>query len=507
MDKKDKLYFDTNCELYDKDNTYDSEKLIKLKLRVMHDSTNPNGSNFELDVINEAEPSIYGIPILAKVKFDENGQPQFMSHEMHLEIDYKDELRLIYDEIPIGFVPNGAFYEVKKYKDKNYVYVDCYIWRGYSNYAEDIIERDKDIKLSMEIAVDKYEFDKEKDYYDIKKYRYTGITLLGSNIGTGMIDALATTNTDNINFSIENIKQKATEMINQLKYDLQINHSQKGGANIPMNEELRQSILAEFNLALEQLNFEITEEMTEEELRLKLSDLVKEKHDNPVPNNTIPAEPEITFSTTYRQKYEILSNLLSNKVERDNEGNVVKEIYFWLADFDDNYIYVERNTWTKDNYDCDNGRYSYIFDDANLSAELTGEFEVMIVIRVTPEENKAIQEMRNNYELMVKDYEELKQFKSDTIKDKRDIEEKEVFSKFDERLLEVEDYKKLKENCSNLTIEQIEEKCFCLVGKLTTNFSKDQKKDDTIIKLPFEQHTDDVEDDGYGGLLTNAYKE
>lgn len=497
MNKQEKLYFDTNCELYDKDDSYDSEKLIKLKLRVMHDSVNPNGSNFELDAINDAESSIYGIPILAKVKFGENGQPQFMSHEMHLEIDYKDDLRVIYDEIPIGFIPNDAFYEVKKYNDKNYVYVDCYIWRGYSNYAEDIIERDKDVKLSMEIVVDKYEFDKTKDYLDVKKYRYTGITLLGTDVGTGMLDALATTETEKANFSIENIKEKATELINQLKFDFQIKNSQKGG-NIPlMNNELIQSILAEYELTLEQLNFDVVEEMTEEEFRLKLNEL-QNTNDNSQPS------PETTFSATYRQKREVLSNLLPNKIEKDSEGNIIKEVYCWLADFDDNYIYVERNTWTKDNYDCDNGRYSYTFDDANLSAELTGEFEEMIVTWVTIEENKALQEMRSNYELAEKELTELRQFKIEMSQTQKD----EIFSKFDEQLSEVEDYKKLKKNCVELSSEELEDKCFCLVGKLTSNFSAN-KKEKPVIKIPFELHNDNDDndvDDGYGGLLVKEYK-
>ena len=68
------------------------------------------------------------------------------------------------------------------------MYVDAYIWRDYSNYAEDIIERDENIKLSMEILVDKYSYDgKEKGV----QQRYQGITFL-NNYGTGMKDALAT---------------------------------------------------------------------------------------------------------------------------------------------------------------------------------------------------------------------------------------------------------------------------------------------------------------------------
>ena len=101
-----------------------------------------------------------------------------------------DDYRIIYLETPIGLVPETNNYAYEEHDGRNYVFCDAYVWRDYSNYAEDIIERDKEIKLSMEIIVDGYEYDAKEKVLNIIDYRYQGITLLGKDHGTGMIDAL-----------------------------------------------------------------------------------------------------------------------------------------------------------------------------------------------------------------------------------------------------------------------------------------------------------------------------
>ncbi len=51
-----------------------------------------------------------------------------------------------------------------------------------------------------------------------------------------------------------------------------------------------------------------------------------------------------SFSATYRQKREALSNALDSEIVKDGAGNVVSETYYWVDDFDDSYVFVERNT-------------------------------------------------------------------------------------------------------------------------------------------------------------------
>jgi hypothetical protein len=203
---------------YEVDDTFDSEKFIKLKLRVCHDGVNPNSSKFDVDDMEKSKDSMKNIPILANVIFDENDQPQFGSHDISTEPDkmHEGEYKVIYKETPIGVVPETNNHEIKQFNGKNYVFTDCFVWKNYSNYAEDIINRDKDIKLSMEIIVDNYVFDSKTQVYQIKDYRYTGITFLNNDLQTGMENAMATTGT----FSLEESKEKMLVMMTELKDEL-----------------------------------------------------------------------------------------------------------------------------------------------------------------------------------------------------------------------------------------------------------------------------------------------
>ena len=191
---------------YEIDNTFDSDKFIKMRIRVCHDGVNPNKSSFNVEDMEKAKDSIKNIPILANVTFDEDGVPNFNGHDMEIEEDKvnESEYRLIYKETPIGVVPESCNHEIKEYNGKNYVYCDAYCWKGYMNYAQDIIEREEESKISMEVIVDSYEYNAKDKHFQIKDYRYSGITFLNQDFGTGMEDARATTGT----FSESNSKEK-----------------------------------------------------------------------------------------------------------------------------------------------------------------------------------------------------------------------------------------------------------------------------------------------------------
>ena len=153
LSKKNKLQHLSLATTYEIDNSFDSDKFIKMRLRVCHDGDNPNRSHFEVDDMEKTKDSIKNIPILANVIVDENGEVQFGGHDMELEQSKvnKEEVKLIYKEVPIGVVPETCNHEIKEFDNKNYVFCDAYIWKGYANYAEDIINRDENIKLSWKL--------------------------------------------------------------------------------------------------------------------------------------------------------------------------------------------------------------------------------------------------------------------------------------------------------------------------------------------------------------------
>ena len=508
MKNLDNLFVATS---YDLDESFDSEKFIKLRIRVCHDGKNPNNSNFTLENMDKAKDSILNTPILAYLYFDEEGNPQLGSHEMHLEVDKtdKDEIKMIYDEIPVGVVPESCNYEIKEFNGRNYVYVDAYIWKNYSNYVENVIQRDKEVNISMEIIVDNYSYNKEDNCFDITDYKYTAITLLGNDIGTGMVDAKAKM------FSSDKEKQnKFNELKQELEKEInfQCKDSKEGGKDI-LKEKIE--LLKEFNLDKDSIDFSL-EDISLEDLKNKLNkkygEKTPEKKDEP-----------ILFSATMNQKREVLRNALDNNVVKDDQGNAIEETWYWVEDFDDKYVYVEKYHWTKDNgSDVNYGRFTYTFDNENMTAQITSEFEEMIKVWLTIEENKKLEEERNNYSTLLsdfenyknthsnpnEDFEKLQEFKNKALEEAFENSVNEVFEKFEKHLSKNEEFIELKDNYKDLTVEEIENKCFCITGKVATKFSSKQKQDtkESMVKLGVDfSKNEDETTDAYGGLLSRKY--
>ena len=180
---------------YTVDESYDSDKFLKLRIRVMHDGANVNGSRFTVESMRDAEESIKNVPILANVVFDADGKPDFGAHDRVIVKDAMNDsqYRILYKEAPVGVIPEKNHYEIEEFDGRHYVYADGYIWRGYSNYAADLLEENGGTDISMEIEVDESEFSEADKVLDITKWRYTGITLLGKKYKPGMAKAAAKT--------------------------------------------------------------------------------------------------------------------------------------------------------------------------------------------------------------------------------------------------------------------------------------------------------------------------
>lgn len=199
---------------YEVDSSFMSAKFIKMRLKICHDGKNPKGTFFSLDGMDAAKPSLLNSPVLAHVVFDADGKPKFGGHDMHVEDDAEnDEAEvLVYDEQPIGVIPESCHYETVEEDNRHYVYADCYIWRGYSGYAERIIERDSTIKLSMEVNVNRGTYDSKSKTYYVHDYFYKGITFLGDDRTPGMAGACGSV----INFSRDTFLAELKEEIKNL---------------------------------------------------------------------------------------------------------------------------------------------------------------------------------------------------------------------------------------------------------------------------------------------------
>lgn len=163
-----------------------NNNLMKVTLYVMSDGKNYNGSSFDLLSMNDAEESIKNTPILAFLVQDEDGNVvDFDGHNMDTKlVNGEDgyELKTIYHERPIGIIPESCNPRYEKIDGKTFFVVDGWIWKSYSNGSYKIIEENDSTSVSMEIRVDDGLYNEDNDVYEIKRYRYEGVTVLGSNV-------------------------------------------------------------------------------------------------------------------------------------------------------------------------------------------------------------------------------------------------------------------------------------------------------------------------------------
>lgn len=495
MAKVQELQHVSLATTYEIDDTFDSEKFIKMRLRVCHDGVNPNKSSFNVEDLDRAKDSIQNIPILANVIFDENGDPQFGGHDMSIEEDKtkEGEYRLVYKETPIGLVPENSNYTIDKFNNKNYVFCDAYIWKGYSNYAQDIIERDKDIKLSMEILVDEYSYNAKEKVYNITNYRYQGITFLNKDFGTGMENAIATTGT----FSEDESKEKFIMIMEELKDTLAIyntNKTEKGGSKV--NEDMI-ALLNKYNIKPEELTFSI-DGLSIEEVEAKIKETFKET-DNPEIN-----EPEKFVKSFELSHEEIRYALYQLLVPTENDDN---EWYFIDKVYDDNFEY---ENWEGTKF----YRQSYKKDGDNVTFE--GDRIELFQERLTKEEKEALDKMRANYSQLEKDFEdyknnfstpnneveELKQFKVTKLDAERKEAEDALFEQFNE-LNGIEDFENLKKDASKFEIDALEKECFAILGKKNARFSTNKPVKKDKVKIEFTKSENKTES-GYDELF-NKY--
>lgn len=199
------------------DDTFDNERFLKLRVKVMHTGLNLNNYHFGAEAIEKAAPTLSNIPLLAFIKkVDGEENDDFAGHEYEIRIT-KDGAKFVYLGRPIGIIPETNNYSLETDESgKTFVVVDAYVWRDYANKGLDIIERDGIKKVSMEIKLDGYSL--EDSYIEILDYSYIGVALLGEDVNEAMIGAKA----EVVNFSSTFITSLMEELKSVLNFETEV---------------------------------------------------------------------------------------------------------------------------------------------------------------------------------------------------------------------------------------------------------------------------------------------
>lgn len=460
---------------YSIDNKFESDKFVKIRCRVCHDGESPNKTYFTKETMEKAnKESLEYIPILAHVYMDESGKPVLGSHDAHIEEDRlnEGETRVIYDEQPIGVVPALADNNcvIEEYNGLNYTFVDAYIWRDYSNYAEQLVEDAENTKMSMEIDFqdDALSYDAANERYNIAAYRYRGITLLNESLGTGMKDAMVTTT----NFSInDDVKTKMIVLMEELQkclreYDKE--NSEKGGnMNMDNNDVVVETAVEEAVVETMEETTEVVEETPVEEVPIEevFIEEITPTEEAPIEESLVTeefsmGEPEplvCTFRISHDDTRYALQNLLNSAC---SEGQFlyiesVYDGYFYYADYFTGDAYKQAYKVRKD------------------IVSFSGDPERVYREFVTQAEKDELENMRKNYA-------ELVAFKEGVVATELKNQKDAIFAR-DEYSILVDDeaFKTLVSEAEKYSVEEIETKADVIFAKFVKANGEYSAKNET----------------------------
>ena len=479
-------------QVHGKINFEESDKnkdgLLPVHLQACHTNLNVNNSNIEEPVMTSALPSFSNRPILGyihKVVTDENpdGQWEFYGHNCH-----EENGELVYDEVPIGIIPESCNAQLvyDKEKNKTYCEVDGYIFEEYSRAAE-ILQREGECAVSVELSIRELSYDGKLKCLNIEDFWFSGVTILGKNeYGDTIKPGMTGSNIKLADFSADNNSLFAKYENKMIEFQERLEKLESTCSNIQLSKEggndknmdKFNELLEKYGKTAEDIDFEY-EDMTDEELESKFEEVFgkleenstsepsndegtddgDESEENPEvkednacggggsgttkkkkKNNSIECSYEVDgetkkFAVSLQEKIYAIQDLVNaTYAEADNTyyGVSVYEDYVVMCDYWSGRYY-------KQSYTSENDNYSLTGDRVEVYAEF-----------VTSDEQKELDAMRSNYA-------SLKEFKETAEKNELHAKREEILnSEKYEAVSDTEAFKELVKNMDNYSLEELE---------------------------------------------------
>lgn len=518
-----------------------NDEFTLCKVYVQGIGKNRNYSYMSKENVERAEPTIHYIPVVGHLmpKCDDNGNEVGKYFGGH-DYEWDENWNLKAATVPFGVVTEDPVgYEiVREYgEDVEYMTATTILWTGrYPELKEAIYSDSCWFAQSMEVNVAQSRpYEADSNYTELLDWTYSALCILGKSDDPDYHTEPCFISSRFVPMSYSAEREQFNADMSEMRERLAFILSPKEGGETPMDMEKIESILAEYGLTADAVDFDYAE-MDEEALRAAAEAFKVDADDN---SENVPAdEPEqptedysedvpaddtaedvkdtdsqpaddgddqseafvCEFAATYNQRREALQNALDNgNVVTDSTGKVIECSNYWVSDFDDAYVYVNRYIWRQDG-DCtdDYGRFAYNFNDAELTAQISGEFEVMYRMWLTEEERQKLEASRNVFE----EYESLKQYKAEHEKAERKVAVDELFDQFED-LSEVAGFGDLRNAAyEGGEMAEIEEKLYALRGRQVKNFAKSAPAK-TTMRVGIVPASDDAEEVGvyYGGIL------
>lgn len=501
-------YTNLNCEIYDY-NATENENLLKVKIRVAHDGYNKK-TKISWDAIEEARESIRNTPILARVLDNEE---DFNEHDVEL-VRKKGKYKLNYVEKAIGVIGYDSELGTETIGDRKYLTATGYIWTKYNSEATQIIEESDEKGVSMEIQILEGGIDEEDGVYDVKKFLFTGVTVLGDHVEPAMYDSIL------VKYSIANDCKQELQAIYQAIYSLNNEKEEKESMsdvkdNEIVDDKVEDTTEVEDNKEEDQVKD--TDEKTEEE-----QPEGNEGSEEPIVDNNEQ------FSLSVDDIYSAISDKLNeDKIEVDYWGETYLESRYWIntiLPMDKIVVLNEAMNWNKYvgvPFDFNGDNVELYMDQAvpyirEWRAKNEGETEptnYSIQENIEKLGKESFSKMNETITSLNSELEKLQVFKAEKDKEEREVEVKEIVADFD--ALKEEEYDEIMAQAieGELGIEQFKKELFCMLGMKSYSskekFSNKDEKEETVKTLGLQNYDNGYKEeingkaknDKYGGIF------
>ncbi len=461
---------------FDKPEKFNSQ-FHMVKIYIAYAGKNRNGSIISKETFEKLIPSLYGVPVVGEWKGEDFG-----SHGGKIEIS-EDGVEYIDTTKPYGFVDSSATvqWEVVTEEDgteKEYLTTTAFLWT--SRYPETLKVLENKSNQSMELNVFDGEMSGEyPDYFEILDGEFSALCILGEEVEPCFESAKVS----QFNLDKDVFRDEFTQMVAELRQSMNFTnniHDVEGGGKMKgkkFEDAIEKDVVEEAKEAEEVESTEVVEDNAEADI---LEEVVEDNFTK-------------TFELSHDDIRSKLYKLLAKVENEDEEWYYINEVY------DDYFIYV---SWDIPKY----YKQGYIKTDVDVALE--GERVELFVEFLTAEELDELNKMRENYGLILKENEELKEFK--TQKDKEEFEAEQQKLR-EEKIEHINtEYSNIPEEIKELFISKVDEYeskkdidadlCVYIVKNKVT-FSK-AKNETNIIKVNVNEDKDELVVSPYGNLFS-----
>lgn len=504
-------------------------------LRICYAGKNRNRSELPKNVIEDAIPTMAYCPVVANytVESDEIG-----GHDVEIVRTDSGELKMVNLTDAVGVVPaNPEWSWMSVTEDdgaeRDYLCTPVILWKRAAVYEK--LKREGISGQSMEIRIKE---GRVKDgSFVVDSFEFTAFCLLGRDVEPCFESAAlemysANKLSERFDTMMSEYKRKFTDAMaddtaeaNSLKCEEVIT---KGGeSSLNINE-----LMAKYGLTADDVSIDINGKSVEE-----IEQLFSNIHDTKFAGDE--NEPDSSEDDQNSDSAGEGSNNEGTSDDEQDEGAddddddnssrqkqtfqlTGEQMIRGICDALSTETYTDEwGTWTRYGYMDysldDNEVYVYDFTDWNLygfTYSMNGDY---VVIDFDSKKRKRLAyvnfdegDASANYKYMLdgvnkkfatitSEITELRKFKSEIEDAERKAKIDDVFSRFDD-LSEDAKFIELQNNCSDMSVEEIEDKCFAIRGRkvnVQMKFSQDPSKP---VRLPVERKTISA-DEPYGGLF------